>query len=161
MFLHHFLGFSTFKIFHTWSSYFDSKVKIYNTLCWYSGKDTGLPPRRPQIEFHSHQAFLQKALTRKKFKNLAKIDLKLIWITLEKPYWQSLLWQRYPFWIFDNCFKTAQNLAYHVIKVEEDTSDLLPNMCNSGISLGNELLNNWHLLQVFLKISSEMMFWFS
>ena len=61
-------------------------------LCWYSGKDTGLPPRRPQIESHSQQAFLQKALTQKKFKNLAKIDLKLIWITLEKPYWQSLLW---------------------------------------------------------------------
>ena len=36
---------------------------------------------------------------------------------------------------------------------EEDPIDLLPNMYNSGISLGNELLNIWNCLLVFLKIS--------
>jgi hypothetical protein len=39
---------------------------------------------------------------------------------------------------FDNCFKTAQNPAYHVKKLEEeDPIDLLSKMYNSGISLGN------------------------
>ena len=81
MFLHHFLGFSIFKIFHTWSSYFDSKIKIYNMLCWYSGKDTGLSPGRPQFKSHHHQGFLQKDLPLKFFKKWLSIRRITIWIT--------------------------------------------------------------------------------
>ena len=57
-----------FANFYTWNSYSDLKPIFLNTVCWYSGKDTGLPPRRPQFESHSQQAFLQKALSWKFFK---------------------------------------------------------------------------------------------
>ena len=79
MFLHHFLGFSIFKIFHTWSSYLDSKITIYNTLCWYSGKDTGLSPGRPQFESLHYQAFLQKAFPWKFFKKWLSPRRIIIW----------------------------------------------------------------------------------
>ena len=81
MFLHHFLGFSIFKIFHTWSSYVDSKITIYNTLCWYSGKDTGLSPGRPQFKSRHHQGFLQKDLPWKFFKKWLSIRRITVWIT--------------------------------------------------------------------------------
>ena len=81
MFLHHFLGFSIFKIFHTWSSYLDSKITIYNTLCWYSGKDTGLSPGRPQFKSRHHQGFLQKDLPWKFFKKWLSIRRITVWIT--------------------------------------------------------------------------------
>ena len=81
MFLHHFLGFSIFKIFHTWSSYFDSKITIYNTLCWYSGKDTGLSPGRPQFKPLHYQGFLQKDLPWKFFKKWLSIRRITVWIT--------------------------------------------------------------------------------
>jgi len=81
MFLHHFLGFSIFKIFHTWSSYLDSKITIYNTLCWYSGKDTGLSPGRPQFKSCHHQGFLQKDLPWKFFKKWLSIRRITVWIT--------------------------------------------------------------------------------
>ena len=81
MFLHHFLGFSIFKIFHTWSSYLDSKITIYNTLCWYSGKDTGLSPGRPQFKSLHYQGFLQKDLPWKFFKKWLSIRRITVWIT--------------------------------------------------------------------------------
>ena len=81
MFLHHFLSFSIFKIFHTWSSYVDSKITIYNTLCWYSGKDTGLSPGRPQFKSRHHQGFLQKDLPWKFFKKWLSIRRITVWIT--------------------------------------------------------------------------------
>ena len=37
-------------------------IKIYNTLCWYSGKDTGLSPGKPQFNSRHYQGFLQKDL---------------------------------------------------------------------------------------------------
>ena len=66
-----------------WSLYFDFESQFYNTLCWYSGKDPGLSPGRPQFESLHCQAFLQKALSWKFFKNLAKSDLRQIWTTLQ------------------------------------------------------------------------------
>ena len=81
MFLHHFLSFSIFKIFHTWSSYVDFKITIYNTLCWYSGKDTGLSPGRPQFKSRHHQGFLQKDLPWKFFKKWLSIRRITVWIT--------------------------------------------------------------------------------
>ena len=81
MFLHHFLGFSIFKIFYTWSSYLDSKIIIYNMLCWYSGKDTGLSPGRPQFKSLHHQGFLQKDLPWKFFKKWLSIHRITVWIT--------------------------------------------------------------------------------
>ena len=83
MFQDHFLFSSIFKIFHTWSSYFDFKTNFCNTSCWYSGKDTGLSPGRPQFESLHYQAFLQKAFLTKFFKNLAKSELRQIWTTLQ------------------------------------------------------------------------------
>ena len=77
----HFLCSSIFKIFHTWSSYFDSKITIYNTLCWYSGKDTGLSPGRPQFKSRHHQGFLQKDLPWKFFKKWLSIRRITVWIT--------------------------------------------------------------------------------
>ena len=91
MFLLHFLGFSIFKIFHTWSSYVDSKITIYNTLCWYSGKDTGLSPGRPQFKSRHHQGFLQKDLPWKFFKKWLSIRRITIWITSRSQSLPTLL----------------------------------------------------------------------
>ena len=75
----HFLCSSIFKIFHTWSSYFDFKINFYNTLCWYSGKDTGLSPERPQFKSLHYQAFLQKAFPWKFFKKWLSPRRIMIW----------------------------------------------------------------------------------
>ena len=79
MFQDHFLCSSIFKIFHTWSSYFDFKINFYNTLCWYSGKDTGLSPERPQFKSLHYQAFLQKAFPWKFFKKWLSPRRIMIW----------------------------------------------------------------------------------
>ena len=79
MFQDHFLCSSIFKIFHTWSSYFDFKINFYNTLCWYSGKDTGLSPERPQFKSLHYQAFLQKAFPWKFFKKWLSPRRIIIW----------------------------------------------------------------------------------
>ena len=54
--------------FLTWSLRCNFYSNFYNTTCWYSGKDSGLSPRRPQFKSHSQQAFLQKDFPWKFFK---------------------------------------------------------------------------------------------
>ena len=119
MFLHHFLGFSIFKIFHTWSSYFDSKIKIYNMLCWCSGKDTGLSPGRPQFKSHLHQGFLQKDLPWKFFNKWLSIRRITVWITSRS---QSL-----PTPVIDHkstqLSKTVQHHWIWVITLERNVSN--------------------------------------
>ena len=58
----------TFAGFLTWSLNCNFYSNFYNTMCWYSGKDSGLSPRRPQFKSHSQQAFLQKDFPWKFFK---------------------------------------------------------------------------------------------
>ena len=94
MFLHHFLGFSIFKIFHTWSSYLDSKITIYNTLCWCSGKDTGLSPGRPKFKSLHHLGFLKKDLPWKFFQKWLSIRRITVWITSRSQLPISMPWVR-------------------------------------------------------------------
>ena len=42
-----------FASFLTWSLNCNFYSNFYNTMCWYSGKDSGLSPRRPQFKSHS------------------------------------------------------------------------------------------------------------
>ena len=57
-----------FASFLTWSLNCNFYSNFYNTMCWSSGKDSGLSPRRPQFKSHSQQAFLQKDFPWKFFK---------------------------------------------------------------------------------------------
>ena len=70
--------------FLTWSLNCNLYSSFYNTMCWYSGKDSGLSPRRPQFKSHSQQAFLQKDFPWKFFKK-----------------WLSPVWK-----LFEGYFKT-------------------------------------------------------
>ena len=57
-----------FASFLTWSLNCNFYSNFYNTMCWSSGKDSGLSPRRPQFKSHSQQAFLPKDFPWKFFK---------------------------------------------------------------------------------------------
>ena len=81
MVLHHFLSSPIFKNICPRSFYFDFENSNCNTLCWYSGKDTGLSPGRPQFKSRHHQGFLQKDLPWKFFKKWLSIRRITVWIT--------------------------------------------------------------------------------
>ena len=75
-------------------SYLEFKVwfqsQFCNTVCWSSGKDSGLSPRRPQFESHSYQAFLEKDFPWKFFKKRSKSGLKIIWGILQNSLFLTL-----------------------------------------------------------------------
>ena len=82
-------------------SYLKFKLKflfqIYNTMCWYSGKDTGLSPGRPQFKPLHYQGFLIKDLPWKFFKKWLSIRRITIWITsksqsLPTPVREYVIW---------------------------------------------------------------------
>ena len=85
MVLHHFLSSPIFKNICPRSLYFDFEMLNCNTSCWYSGKDTGLSPGRPQFKPLHYQGFLQKDLPWKFFKKWLSIRRITVWITSRSP----------------------------------------------------------------------------
>ena len=55
------------------------KKHICNTLCWYSGKDSGLSPRRPNFESCHYQTFMQKDFPWTFFKKWLSPRRIMIW----------------------------------------------------------------------------------
>ena len=75
----HFLCSSIFKNFHTWSSYFEFKLNFCNMLCWYSGKDTGLSPGRPQFKPSTTKPFCKKLSFENSLKKWLSSRRIIIW----------------------------------------------------------------------------------